>query len=111
MFLNVPAVDRVPSPNSSNPNAPTTVLTISNMKVSIKWHFLPSERKRLRNYIAKFNAAMQVMTNIFRQLYPDSKIWLFDTNSLFNKVLDNPDSYEVSSIINNTKYFCEPYGR
>ena len=71
----------------------------------------PAERRRLRQYIVRFNIEIQLMTNVFRSLYPDSNIWLFDTNTLFNRVLDDTATYSISSIISNTSGYCEPYGR
>jgi len=106
MFLNIPAVDRVPL-------GPTnTTLNISGKtKVTLSLDLTPAESARLRQYIAKFNSAMQIMTGVFRQLYPDATVWLFDANTLFNRVLDNAASFPITSAIQQTQRYCPPYAR
>lgn len=51
------------------------------------------------------------MTNLFGQMYRDSTVWLFDTNDLFNRVLDDPTAYSISEGISNTDDYCAPYAR
>ncbi len=105
MFLNIPAVDRVPL-------GPTnTTLRVGKRTVALNLRLTPAESAHLNQYIAKFNTAMQTMTGVFRQLYPEATVWLFDNNTLFNRVLDNAASYPVTSAISETKRYCPPYVR
>ncbi len=103
MFLNIPAVDRVPL-------GPTnTTLRVGKSTITLNLRLTPAESAHLKLYIERFNTAMQTMTGVFRQLYPDATVWLFDTNTLFNRVLDNAASYPISSAISETKRYCPPY--
>ncbi|KAL8816386.1 MAG: hypothetical protein Q9191_008341, partial [Dirinaria sp. TL-2023a] len=108
VLLNIPPLDRIPP---TMPSTPTTSLSVRNTTVSLYLKFTPEERRQLKQHIDSFNTAMQTMTNMFRVMYPDSTVWLFDTNDLFNRVLDNPDSYRISSIISYTDRFCAPYAQ
>lgn len=105
MFLNIPAVDRVPLGHTN------TTLRVGKRTVTLNLRLTPAESAHLNQYIAKFNTAMQTMTGVFRQLYPEATVWLFDTNTLFNRVLDNAASYPVTSAISETKRYCPPYAR
>lgn len=69
----------------------------------------PNALSSLGRYIRDFNKAMVAMTGVFQQLYPEAKVWLFDTNTIFNRVLDDPKSYLLSAGIVNTTDDCAPY--
>lgn len=106
MFLNIPAVDRIPLGASS-----TTLHINAQRSVTLTLNLTPAESAHLKLYIDKFNTAMQMMTGVFRQLYPDATVWLFDTNTLFNRVLDDAAAYPLTSAISETKRYCPPYAR
>lgn len=54
---------------------------------------------------------MQLMTQTFRALHPKANVWLFDTNTLFNRVLDNPAIFNATAGIKNTNGYCVPYAK
>ena len=54
---------------------------------------------------------MQLMTQTLRALHPDATVWLFDTDTLFNCVLDNPAIFNATAGIKNTKGYCIPYAK
>ena len=105
LFFNVPAVDRVPQGDY------LITLHLGDRKVAQQVSLTAGSRPRLAQYIAKFNAAMQTMVRILQQLYPSANVWLFDTNTLFNRVLDDPSTYRLSSQIRNTTAACGPYAQ
>ncbi len=52
---------------------------------------------------------MQMMAGVFRQLYPAATVWLFDVNAVFNRVLDGPGSYPLTSEIQKVDRYCPGY--
>jgi len=48
------------------------------------------------------------MTGVFRQLYPDATVWLFDANTLFNRVLDNAASFLSPQLFSKRRDIVRP---
>ena len=47
--------------------------------------------------------------NAFRTSHPDATVYVLDTYSLFNQVLDDPSSFQITSVLRNTTDACEAY--
>ena len=106
LFFDVPAVDRVPQGSPS-----LASFYFGDRTVTVQFSLTAVQRARLAQYIEKFNAAMQTMVKVLRALYPHANVWLFDTNTLFHRVLDNPSRYRTTAIIQNTTNVCGPYAQ
>ncbi|KAK3698890.1 hypothetical protein LTR37_016767 [Vermiconidia calcicola] len=87
LFLNVPPVNRSP-------------LTVAQ---GISAEDLEAD------YIAAYNANITRMAANLSSTYKDATTFMFDTNSLFTQVLDDPCSYEETCPYRNTTDYCEWY--
>jgi len=87
LFLNVPPVDRSPLTKAEGAAA------------------VAEETADL----AAFNAEVANMAVTLKKTHADTNVFTFDTNTLFNKVLDNPKSFPQTSIYKNTTDFCLAY--
>jgi len=56
-----------------------------------------------------FNADIANLASTLKETHTDTNVFTFDTNTLFNKVLDNPDSFPQTSIYKNVTDFCVAY--
>ncbi|KAF7288527.1 Lysophospholipase A [Mycena chlorophos] len=80
LFINVPAEDRNPS-------------SLGNSAASQATYKL---------HIEQFNSALDSSIRAFKASNPDAVIMTFDSNTLFNTILDNPEQYGFT----NTTGFC-----
>jgi len=87
LFLNVPPVQRAP-------------LTTAQGAAAIALE---------KADLADFNTRIANLTSSLKKSHTDTNIFAFDTNSLFNKVLDNPKSFPQTSLYKNTTDFCAAY--
>lgn len=87
LFINVPPIDRTPGRDASD----------------------EASREHAAAYIQSFNTALGNSIDIFSANHSDTTIFQFDIFTLFNNVLDNPSSYEISSVIKNTTDSCDAY--
>lgn len=58
--------------------------------------------------ISEFNSRLTKMTQNMTT-YPDSTVFLFDANGLFNQVLQNPTSFTQTAGYRNTTGYCVAY--
>ena len=60
-------------------------------------------------YIGTFNFRLGALVYNLCLRHPDATSWLFDTNFLFTKVLDNPAQFSETAQYKNTTNFCQAY--
>ena len=70
-----------------------------------------ADRAHSAAYISSFNSALQAATTNFSTTHTPATVFFFDAHSLFSSVLDNPGSYQISSIIRNTTNECTSYNQ
>jgi len=87
LFLNVPPVDRSPLTKAQGAAA------------------VAEETADL----AAFNAGIADMAATLKKNHTDTNVFTYDTNSLWNQVLDNPESFPQTSIYKNTTDYCFAY--
>lgn len=85
LFLNVPPVDRSPSTVLNSPSSP-----------SIQ-----------KPEISAWNANVSHIASNLSSTYQDATTFVFDTNALFNDVLDDPCSHAETCAYKNTTGFCD----
>ena len=89
LFLNVPPVDR--SPGTLETSAPSQAAEAA--------------------YITAVNTRLGWLVSSLAKRHPDTTLFLFDTNWLFTRVLDNPQQFvETAGYLNATEY-CPTYGQ
>jgi len=88
VFINVPPVDRAPVTKARG----QTAVTEDKAAIAV-WNGL------VRGLALKLKQAHSFQVNA----------WIYDSNSVFSQVLDNPKSYEQTSIILNTTNYCAAY--
>ena len=86
LFINVPAIDRSPGQDPTGAAA-----------------------QRIATCVQQFNNALKQFTKTFIAKHLDSAVFFLDANALTSKVLDNPQSYAISSVIKNTTAYCAAY--
>ena len=86
LFINVPAIDQSPSSNTQDTTAQQTATCVQ-----------------------AFNAALQQYVVTFVAKHSDATVFFLDAYALTTKVLDNPQSYSITSAIKNTTDYCVPY--
>ncbi|KAI4130282.1 MAG: hypothetical protein LQ338_001820 [Usnochroma carphineum] len=88
LFLNVPPIDRSPGILARD----------------------TATQESMAGYIGEFNFRLILLVYNLAVHYPDTTVWLFDTNWLFTRLLNNgPGSFsETSSYLNVTGY-CAAY--
>lgn len=86
LFINVPAINRAPERKGDKAAA-----------------------RKVAACIQQFNVGLRQLTRVFMAKHIDSAVFFLDANALTNKVLDNPGSYAISSIIKNTTSSCTAY--
>ncbi|KAL8757949.1 MAG: hypothetical protein Q9184_004070 [Pyrenodesmia sp. 2 TL-2023] len=91
LLLNAPPIDRSPFMTSMAP-------------------ILPSPHHPTA-FITTFNDRLTALANYLRTTYPDIKIFLFDTHTLFVQILDDPLSLPQTVRVRNTDGFCPAYNR
>ncbi|KAF2485855.1 hypothetical protein BDY17DRAFT_338602 [Neohortaea acidophila] len=89
LFINVPPVERAPT-------------------VTIKG---AAEVHAHAEAIVQWNRDVSALTTNLTTTYPDVTTFLFDANSLFNQVMDEPCSYEETCALEDTSASCEQYIR
>ena len=89
LFINVPAVDRSPGVDLMS----------------------GTTAEQEAGFIHGLNAAHLKFAKTFTARHPDVTAFLLDSNALFTKVLDEPKSYPITSVIRNTTEYCKPYER
>lgn len=62
-------------------------------------------------YIAAFNIRLGWLVSSLAQRHPDTTLFLFDTNWLFTRVLDNPQQFEETAVYLNTTEYCPAYAQ
>ncbi|KAL9112294.1 MAG: hypothetical protein Q9227_003412 [Pyrenula ochraceoflavens] len=87
LFLNVPPVDRSPLTTAQG----------------------PASSALEKSDIADWNSRLTSYTTRLRQQHRDSTVFLFDTNALFNTVLDDPRRFAETAGYKNTTGYCEAY--
>ncbi|KAL8718936.1 MAG: hypothetical protein Q9225_003998 [Loekoesia sp. 1 TL-2023] len=87
LILNVPPIDRSPGIIAKGPSAVASIGA----------------------YIPIFNARFAALANALNNSHPDAKVFVFDTYTLFKRVLDNPSKFPQTKIIRNTDGFCPAY--
>lgn len=87
LFLNVPPVDRSPLITAQGASAEA------------------SEKAD----IADFNSRIVALGKNLTKTYADAKVFQFDTNAIFTKVLNNPASYPQTAAYKNTTGYCPSY--
>ena len=87
LFLNVPPVDRAPLTTAQGASA--EALEAAD--------------------IADFNSRIANLANNLTHTYSDSTAFLFDTNAIFNQVLDDPCSHPQTCPYKNTTDYCVAY--
>ncbi|KAL8651476.1 MAG: hypothetical protein Q9210_003231 [Variospora velana] len=88
LFMNVPPIDR--SPGTLARDAAT--------------------QARMAGYIGEFNFRLILLVYNFAVHYPDTTVWLFDTNWLFTRLLNNgPGSFQETSGYVNVTDYCTAY--
>ncbi|KAI4205274.1 MAG: hypothetical protein LQ350_000596 [Teloschistes chrysophthalmus] len=88
LFMNVPPIDR--SPGSLARDAAT--------------------QARLAGYIGEFNFRLILLVYNLAVHYPDTTVWLFDTNWLFTQLLNNgPASFRETATYVNVTDYCTVY--
>lgn len=87
LFLNVPPVDRSPLTTAAGASAEAVE------KVDI----------------AAWNVAVTAMARGLKRAHPDINVFVYDTNSFFTEVLDNPRIFPQTSIYKNTTAYCMAY--
>ncbi|KAH7115894.1 hypothetical protein B0J11DRAFT_113022 [Dendryphion nanum] len=92
LFMNVPAIHRAPFTVNQGANSTRFI-----------------EQNRVA--VEDFNDRITDMARRFDQRHRDATIFLFDTFSLFNAVMDNPRSRPETIGYTNTTGFCAAYSR
>ena len=87
LFLNVPPVNRSPLTVAQGTSAETLEAS----------------------YIAAFNTNITRMAANLSSTYSDATTFVFDTNSIFTEVLDNPCSHKQTCPYQNTTDYCVYY--
>ncbi|KAL9049184.1 MAG: hypothetical protein Q9162_007356 [Coniocarpon cinnabarinum] len=87
LFLNVPPVDKAPLTAEQGASA-------QSLEASA---------------IADFNRQVRQMASNF-STYSDTTVFYFDTSSVFNAVLQDPESFPATAIYQNTTDYCVAYG-
>ncbi|CAK3950086.1 carbohydrate esterase family 16 [Lecanosticta acicola] len=87
LFLNVPPIDRSPSTITNGASSP-----------SIQ-----------RTDISEWNRNVSRIASNLSSTYQDATTFVFDTNKLFNQVLDDPCSYEATCAYKDTSDYCASY--
>jgi phospholipase/lecithinase/hemolysin len=87
LFLNVPPTDRSP-----------LITAQGNASVAL-----------LKADIADWNARVVNLAEGLKKRDRDTNVFTFDTNALFSEVLDDPASFEATSIYQNTTEYCVAY--
>ena len=90
LFLNVPPVDRSPLTKYSGPNA-TQNVAIEHAD------------------IADWNSRLVKLVGDLEARHGDTTALIFDTNGLFDAVLDDPAVYPQTAVYQNTTDYCEAY--
>lgn len=85
--MNVPPVDRSPLTTGQGPSA-----------VSLE-----------AAAIQDFNNRITQLAQSFRRTHADATVFLFDTNRLFNTVLDSPASFPQTARYRNLTDYCGAY--
>jgi phospholipase/lecithinase/hemolysin len=87
LFLNVPPVDRSPLTTAQGANASAL------------------EAKD----IAYFNSQVSVLATNLTTTHKDATAFVFDTNTLFTQVLDDPQRFPETALYKNTTNYCVGY--
>ncbi|KAH8808553.1 hypothetical protein F5884DRAFT_673363 [Xylogone sp. PMI_703] len=87
LFLNVPPVDRSPLITGQGASAETLE----------------------KADITAWNDAVVAMAQGLKAAHSDVNVFVYDTNSIFTEVLDNPASFPQTSIYQNTTAYCVAY--
>ncbi len=87
LFINVPAVDR----------SPGALRDANNLQETTSIHGL--------------NEALRKFVKSFTVRHSDATAFFLDSYALTTKVLDDPKSYPITSVIKNTTGYCKPYER
>lgn len=87
LFLNVPPVNRSPLTTAQGANASALEATD----------------------IAYFNSQIQVLASNLTTAHADATTFVFDTNTLFNEVLDDPQRFPETALYRNTTTYCAAY--
>lgn len=87
LFLNVPPVQR--APNSANNT--------------------DAQRAQFADRIAGWNQNVTILAHNLTTTYKDATTTVFDTNTLFNQVLNNPSSNALTAPYKDTTDYCTAY--
>jgi phospholipase/lecithinase/hemolysin len=87
LFLNVPPVDRSPLTTAQGANA-SALEAID---------------------IAYFNSQIDMLVSNLTTAHKDATAFVFDTNTLFNQVLDDPQRFPETALYLNTTNYCVEY--
>lgn len=87
LFISVPPVDRSPLTTAQGPNASALE----------------------RAAIATFNTQIKSLASNLTRTHPQAATFLFDANTLFSTVLDNPQTYPETAGYKNTTEYCFAY--
>lgn len=85
MFLNVPPIDRSPG-------------TKSKREATLK-----------RKSIADWNNRVSQMATNMSTVYTDTAVFIFDSNKLFEDILNDPATHPETADITYTSSYCEVY--
>ncbi|KAF2488492.1 hypothetical protein BU16DRAFT_228157 [Lophium mytilinum] len=69
----------------------------------------PASQLLEKHAIADFNARITHLASSLRSTHADATVFVYDTYSLFNKVLDNPKSLPQTKGYKNTTAYCDAY--
>ncbi|KAF4976140.1 hypothetical protein FZEAL_7159 [Fusarium zealandicum] len=89
LLVNVPPIERAPRITGSSAAATRVPLA--------------------RNATLSFNKHIEWLANRIRTRHTDTKVFLFDSHTLFNNVIDNPQQFEQTEGFKTTTKYCTAY--
>ena len=77
------------------------VNTLPDLSLTPEFHMGSGDITKMHNNVLNCNAQISDIVLQYQQLYPDTRIMLFDVFSNFNEMLNNPDKFGFSNVTNS----------